>query len=84
MCSVKKAVLKSFAIFTGKHLCWSHFLIKLQAFRKGVLRFVFAWDFEFFLDSTTSADKKSCSVESGGTLAKLGVLLKYISLCLGY
>ena len=27
----KKAVLKNFAIFTGKHLCWSHFLIKLQA-----------------------------------------------------
>ena len=29
----KKAVLKNFAIFTGKHLCWSLFLIKLQAFR---------------------------------------------------
>ena len=25
----KKAVLKSFAIFTRKHLCWSLFLIKL-------------------------------------------------------
>ena len=25
-CSVKKGVLKSFAIFTGKHLCWSLFL----------------------------------------------------------
>ena len=30
-CSVKKAVLKYFAIFTGKHLCWSLFLIKFQA-----------------------------------------------------
>ena len=30
-CSVKKAVLKIFANFTGKHLCWSLFLIKLQA-----------------------------------------------------
>ena len=27
-CSVKKGVLNNFAIFTGKHLCWSHFLIK--------------------------------------------------------
>ena len=32
-CSVKTAVLKIFAIFTGKHLCWSLFLIKLQEFR---------------------------------------------------
>ena len=30
-CSIKKAVLKNFAIFTEKHLCWSLFLIKLQA-----------------------------------------------------
>ena len=29
----KKAVLKNFAIFTGKHLCFTLFLIKLQAFR---------------------------------------------------
>ena len=27
----KIAVLKNFAIFTGQHLCWSHFLIKLEA-----------------------------------------------------
>ena len=27
-CSIKKAALKHFAIFTGKHLCWSIFLIK--------------------------------------------------------
>ena len=26
----KKGVLKNFAIFTGKHLCWGLFLIKLQ------------------------------------------------------
>ena len=26
-------VLKNFAIFTGKYLCWSLFLIKLQTFR---------------------------------------------------
>ena len=28
----KKGVLKNLANFTGKHLCWSHFLIKLQAY----------------------------------------------------
>ena len=30
---MKKDILKSFSKFTGKHLCWSPFLIKLQAFR---------------------------------------------------
>ena len=29
----KKAIIKNFGIFSGKHLCWSLFLIKLQAFR---------------------------------------------------
>ena len=29
----KIVVLKNFAIFTGKHQCWSLFLIKLQTFR---------------------------------------------------
>ena len=33
-CSVKKGVLKNFANFIGKHLCWSLFLIKLLAFIK--------------------------------------------------
>ena len=33
MCSVKKGFLKNFAKFTRKHLCWSLFLIKLQAFK---------------------------------------------------
>ena len=28
MCSIQKAVLKHFAMFTGKYLCWSLFLIK--------------------------------------------------------
>ena len=27
----KKAAIKNFEIFTGKHLCWSLFLINLQA-----------------------------------------------------
>ena len=29
----KKAILKNCATFTGKHLCWSLSLIKLQSFR---------------------------------------------------
>ena len=28
----KKAVFKNYSIFTGKHVSWSLFLIKLQAF----------------------------------------------------
>ena len=32
-CYIKKAVLKNFAIFTWKHVCWSLFLIKLPDFR---------------------------------------------------
>ena len=35
--SVKKGVLKNFAVFTGKHLCWSLFLKKLQAWRPATL-----------------------------------------------
>ena len=33
----KIGVLKYFAMFTGKHLCWSRFLIMLQAFRPKTL-----------------------------------------------
>ena len=44
-CTVKKTflknflkiVLKNFTIFTGKHLCWSLFLIKLQVWRPATL-----------------------------------------------
>ena len=32
-CSVRNGVLKSFANFTGKQLCWSLFLVKLRAYR---------------------------------------------------
>ena len=35
--SIKNAVLKNSAIFTGKHLCWSLFLMNLQAFRPPIL-----------------------------------------------
>ena len=30
--TIKNSVLKNFVISTGKHLCWSLFLIKLQVF----------------------------------------------------
>ena len=33
----KNAVLKIFAIFIGKRLCWSIFLIKFQTFRPAIL-----------------------------------------------
>ena len=36
-CSVKKGVLKSLANFTGKHLCWCTFLIKLHPIRPATL-----------------------------------------------
>ena len=35
----KRSVLKIFAIFTGKHLSWSLFIIKLQALRPEGLNF---------------------------------------------
>ena len=34
---MKKAVLKNFTMFTGKHLCWGLFLIKLPVFRLATL-----------------------------------------------
>ena len=34
---LKKDIPKPFTIFTGKHLCWSLFLIKLQVFRTATL-----------------------------------------------
>ena len=36
-CSVKKGVFKNLRKFTGKHLCWSLFLIKLRVFRPATL-----------------------------------------------
>ena len=36
-CSIKKAVLKNFTIFTGKYLYWSLFLIKSQDWRPTTL-----------------------------------------------
>ena len=36
-CYFKKGVLKTFAYFTGKHLCWILFLITLRVFRPATL-----------------------------------------------
>ena len=36
-CSIKKGVLTNFVNFTGKHLSWNLFLIKLQAFETATL-----------------------------------------------
>ena len=35
--SIKNTVLKNFAILTGKHLCWSLFLTRLQAWKSATL-----------------------------------------------
>ena len=47
-CSLKKAIPKTFGIFTGKQLCWSLFLKKLQDLRwifsaKRLPRRCFTW-----------------------------------------
>ena len=38
-----KSVLKNFAIFTGKHLCWSLFLITFQAFKPAAFQEHLFW-----------------------------------------
>ena len=40
-CFIKKTVLKNFVIFTGKHLCWSLFLLRLQVFRTNFYEHIF-------------------------------------------
>ena len=41
----KIGVFMNFSIFTGKHLCWSLFLIKLQAFKKETPAQVFSCEY---------------------------------------
>ena len=55
-CSVKKGVLKKFAYFTGKHLCWSLFLIKF--IKKRLQHWCFSVKFAKFL--RTSILKNIC------------------------
>ena len=42
-CSVKRGVIKNCANFTGKHLCWSLFLIKLQVFENNYFEAQHLW-----------------------------------------
>ena len=46
---LKKTVLKNFALFTGKHLCWSIFLIRpATLLKRGTSTGVFLWIFRNF------------------------------------
>ena len=64
-CSIRKGVLRNFAKFTGKHLCQSLFLIKLQA--KNTF-------FTEHLQATTS-ESKVCSVIKIFTAVKSNLVL---------
>ena len=60
--SAKKGVLKNFANYTGKQLCWSLFLIKLQAlglFSGEICRIFKNTYFEEHLQTTASVTIKS-------------------------
>ena len=56
----KIGVLRNFAMFTGKHLCWSLFLIKLQAWRPASL---------FERDSNTGFSEELFKQATSGGLA---------------
>ena len=65
----KNVFLKNFAIFTGKHLCWSHFLTKLQGWKPAIFlkrdsnTGVFLWKLRNFSEHLwkTSANGCYCS-----------------------
>ena len=69
---LKIGVLKNFAIFTGKYLCWSFLLIKLQAFRLVTIRDfntgVFLWILQsfykqhFFIERLVAYSRKFQSI----------------------
>ena len=62
--SVKEGVLRNFANFTGKHLCWSLFSIELEvcSFIKKILqRRCFAMEFTKFLMTPNSESGNDCS-----------------------
>ena len=65
----KKAVLKNFAIFTVKHLCWCFFLIKLQAY----------WAFAriYFYMKISGCNKKKFRIIFFGFL-ELDILLRLL------
>ena len=68
-CSIEKAVLKKFETFSGKRLCWSHFLIKLHVWGPATLlkresnKGVFLWILGHFKEDLlwrTSANDSFC------------------------
>ena len=68
---LKIGVLKNFAISTGKYLCWSFLLIKLQAFRLVIRDFntgVFLWILQsfykqhFFIEHLVADSRKFQSI----------------------
>ena len=61
----KKSVHKNFVNFTGKHLCWCRFFIKLQVFRPATL---------FKRDSNTGI----CSFCSFFLMARCSLFMSYI------
>ena len=62
-CSIKEAVLKNFAIFTGKHVCCSFFFIEFQAYRT----VIFPVNIAKYLK--TSANSCFCTNQYGISLA---------------
>ena len=55
-CSIEKAFLKNFAIFTEKHLCWSLFLIKFQVSSPNTVKYMKSWILNHFLPLAATDD----------------------------
>ena len=51
---MKKATLKNFAVSTGKHLCWSLFLVRLQ-YRRFPVRIVEIFEKTYFEEHLRTA-----------------------------
>ena len=75
----KKGVLKNFANFTGKYLCWSLFLIKLQAWKHGTLlkrdsnTDVFLWNLRNFLKNLFYKTPRVVASGNGKTFHRLSI-----------
>ena len=55
-CSIEKAVLRNFSIFSGKHLCWSLFLIQACNFIKRDSNKVFSREYCEIFKNTYSKE----------------------------
>ena len=64
----KISVLKNFTSFTGKHLCWSLFLIKLQIWRLANL---------LWRNSNTGAMRKKLQSSRSQIFFKIGVIKNF-------